>query len=194
MFFQIRNFLCIFAVQYIKRYKERKTTMTIAITILILIAIIVALLGIIGAVVPSLPGPPLCFASLLTAYFTCPGMISTKLLLWMLALTVLVTILDYVAPIMMTRLGGGSRYAMWGTTLGIFAGMFFMPWGIILGPLVGAFLGEILHRSNFTHATKVATMSFISFLLGTGLKLIVSLVMTFYTFAAIWSYGKHVLF
>ena len=102
MFFQKRNFLCIFAVQYIKRYKERKTTMTIAITILILIAIIVALLGIIGAVVPSLPGPPLCFASLLTAYFTCPGMISTKLLLWMLALTVLVTILDYVAPIMMS--------------------------------------------------------------------------------------------
>ncbi|MBO4641464.1 MAG: DUF456 domain-containing protein [Bacteroidaceae bacterium] len=168
--------------------------MTIVITILILIAIIVALLGIIGAVVPNMPGPPLCFASLLTAYFTCPGMISIKLLLWMLALTILVTILDFVAPIVMTRLGGGSKYAMWGSTLGIIAGMFFMPWGIILGPLVGAFMGEILHNSNFTHATKVATMSFISFLLGTGLKLIASLLMTFYTFAAIWNFGRHVLF
>ena len=168
--------------------------MTIVITILILIAIIVALLGIIGAVVPSLLGPPLCFGSLVTAYFTCPGMISIKLLLWMLALTILVTILDYVAPIVMTRLGGGSKYAMWGSTLGIIAGMFFMPWGIILGPLVGAFMGEILHNSNLTHATKVATMSFISFLLGTGLKLIASLLMTYYTFAAIWNFGRHVLF
>ena len=77
MFFQIRNFLCIFAVQYIKRYKERKTTMTIAITILILIAIIVALLGIIGAVVPSLPGPPLCFASLLDGTRHYPGLRGT---------------------------------------------------------------------------------------------------------------------
>ncbi len=168
--------------------------MTILIIILILIAIIVALLGIIGAVVPNMPGPPLCFASMVTAYFTCPGMISTELLLWMLALTIFVTLVDYVAPIILTRMGGGSKNAMWGSTLGIIAGMFFMPWGIILGPLLGAFIGEMLHNSNFTHATKVATMSFISFLLGTGLKLIASLLMTFYAFAAMWNFGKHVLF
>jgi len=163
------------------------------VTILILIAIIMALLGIIGAVVPNMPGPPLCFASMLTAYFTCPGTITTELLLWMLGLTVFVTVLDYVAPIVMTRLGGGSKYAMWGSTIGIFAGLFFMPLGLILGPLIGAFIGEILHNTDFIRAIKVAAMSFISFLLGTGLKLIVSLLMTFYTFVAMWNFGKHVI-
>ncbi|MCR4853671.1 MAG: DUF456 domain-containing protein [Prevotella sp.] len=164
--------------------------MTVIIIIIILIAIIVALLGIVGAVVPNMPGPPLCFASLVTAYFTCPGQLSLELVLWMLALTVLVTVLDYVAPILLTKMGGGSKRAMWGSTIGIIAGLFFMPYGLILGPLVGAFLGEISHNSDLPHATKVALMSFISFLLGTGLKLIASLLMTFYTIEAAWKFGR----
>jgi len=160
--------------------------MTTLIIILILLAIVIALVGIAGAVIPALPGPPLCFASLAIAYFTCPGEISTPLLLWMLALTILVTVLDYVAPIILTRMGGGSRPAAWGTTIGIVAGLFFMPWGLLLGPLVGAFLGEMTHNTDVPKATRVAAMSFISFLLTTGLKLIATLVMTFYVMRAAW--------
>jgi len=108
----------------------------------------------------------------------------------MLILTIFVSVIDYVAPIVMTRMGGGSKYAMWGSTIGIFAGLFFMPIGLVLGPLLGAFIGEILHNVNLKHAFKVAAMSFISFLLGTGIKLVASLLMTFYAFAAMWNYAK----
>lgn len=154
------------------------------IIILILIAILIALVGIIGAIVPAIPGPPLCFASLVIAYFTSPGYISETFLLVMFVVTLAVTVLDYIAPIWLTKLGGGSKQAMWGSTLGVFIGLFFMPWGLILGPLAGAFVGEMMHNNDTSKATKVALMSFVAFLLTTGIKLVVSLLMTFYTFKA----------
>ena len=158
--------------------------MEVLIIILILLAIVGALLGIVGAVVPALPGPPLSYAALFVAYFTSPGYISDTVLWVMLVVTVAVTVLDYVAPIWLTKLGGGSKQAMWGSTLGIVAGLFFMPVGLIVGPLVGAFIGEMMHDNQVDKALRVALMSFISFLLTTGLKLMASLVMTFYTFSA----------
>ncbi len=157
------------------------SSMEFLVVILILVAIIMALVGIIGAIVPAIPGPPLCFASLVIAYFTSPGYISETLLGVMFVITIVVTVLDYIAPIWLTKLGGGSKQAMWGSTLGVFAGLFFMPWGLILGPLVGAFIGEMMHESNTGKATKVALMSFVAFLLSTGVKLVASLIMTFYT-------------
>lgn len=158
--------------------------MDVLVIILILIAIIVALVGIIGAIVPAIPGPPLCFGSLVIAYFTSPGYISEMLLGVMFIVTILVTILDYIAPIWLTKLGGGSKQAMWGSTLGVFAGLFFMPLGLIIGPLAGAFVGEMMHDNNTGKAMRVALMSFVAFLLSTGVKLIASLLMTFYTFKA----------
>ncbi len=165
--------------------------MGILITIIVLIAIIMALTGVFGAILPALPGPPLCFASLLTVYFACPGQIDFELLMWMLGITLLVTVLDYIAPIILTKLGGGSKPAMWGTTIGMIAGLFFMPIGLVAGPLVGAFIGEFLHDARLGHSTKVAAMSFISFLLSTGFKLVASLVMTYYTIAAVWNHTIH---
>lgn len=159
--------------------------MTIVIVILIILAIVLALSGIIGAIVPAIPGPPLCFASLLIAYFTCPDYVSTELIIWMLGLTIFVSVLDYVAPIWLTKLGGGSKAAIWGSTLGLFAGLFFMPIGLIIGPLAGAFIGEMMNEASLGKATKVALMSFIAFLLTTGFKLVLSGIMTFYTMAAI---------
>lgn len=163
--------------------------MDILIIVLILLAIIIALVGIIGAIVPAIPGPPLSFASLLMAYFTTTGQISTSLLIWMLAITIVVTALDYIAPIWLTKLGGGSKQAMWGSTLGVIVGLFFMPLGLILGPLAGAFIGEMMHEEKLGKAVKVAMMSFIAFLLTTGLKLMASLLMTYFTFKAIWNEG-----
>lgn len=163
--------------------------MEVLIVILILIAIIVALVGIIGAVVPAIPGPPLSFCSLAIAYFTSPGYISGTLLGIMLVVTIVVTVLDYIAPIWLTKLGGGSKQAMWGSTLGVFVGLFFMPIGLILGPLAGAFIGEMMHEQQLGKAVKVALMSFVAFLLTTGLKLAASLLMTYYCFYAIFSQG-----
>lgn len=158
--------------------------MDILLIIAILLAVLIALTGIIGAIVPALPGPPLSFASLVIAYFTTTGYISTSLLFTMLIVTIAVTVLDYVAPIWLTKIGGGSKQAITGSTIGMILGLFFMPIGLIIGPLAGAFIGEMMHEQQLGKATKVALMSFVSFLLTTGLKLVASLLMAFYVCSA----------
>ena len=163
--------------------------MTVLIIIVLLIAVLLSFTGIVGAIAPALPGPPLSFASLLMVYFTCPGTISTELLIWMLVLTIIVSVLDYVAPIWLTKVGGGSKAAIWGSTLGLIAGLFFMPIGLIVGPLAGAFFGEMTNNSSVGKATRVALMSCVSFLLTTGAKLVLSALMTFYTLEAVYSFS-----
>lgn len=159
--------------------------MTALIWILILLAIVISLVGIAGAILPALPGPPMCWIALFMLYFACPGYVTLTVLLGMLALTVVVTVLDYVAPIWLTRFGGGSKEAVWGSTIGLVAGLFFMPVGLIIGPLLGAFLGEMIHDNrDVSKSLKVAAMSFLAFLLTTGLKLIACLMMAYNSFAA----------
>ncbi len=160
--------------------------MTIVIIILIVLAVVLALTGIVGAILPALPGPPLCWASLLIAYFACAPYVSSTVLWVMLALTILAQVLDYIAPIWMAKAGGGSKAAITGSTVGLLLGLFFMPIGLIVGPLVGAFAGEMISTHQTGKAIRVALLSFLSFLLSTGFKLILCLAMTFYTMAAVW--------
>ena len=91
-----------------------------------------------------------------------------------------VTLADYLLPAWITGRLGGSRQATRGAAIGTLAGLFFMPWGLVLGPFAGAFIGEMLHdRTDNARAFRVAFGSFLAFVLGTGLKLVVSLLMTF---------------
>ena len=116
---------------------------------LIVFAIIFALVGIVGSVVPGLPGPPLSWVGMLLIYFAgrvgdkSDAMTLTVLLIW-LGITVLVTILDYVIPVKTTKLTGGHKAASTGAIIGLIAGMIIPPVGIILGSLLGAFLGELM--------------------------------------------------
>jgi len=112
--------------------------------------------------------------------------VGTAALWLMLALTVVAEVLDYIAPIWMAKAGGGSRAAITGSTVGLVLGLFFMPVGLVVGPLVGAFAGELLSTRQTAKAIRVALLSFLSFLLSTGFKVILCLVMTVYTMAAIW--------
>ena len=151
-----------------------------------IIAVLLLIVGIIGAIVPALPGPPLSWVALLIIYFAIPGGVSLSVLLLMLLLTVVVTLLDYVAPAITTKWGGGSKAAVWGATLGVFVGLFFSPWGLIIGPLACAFLAEYIQEKNLNNSVKVALWSFLAFLLSTGLKLVASLWISWYCVVPIW--------
>lgn len=147
---------------------------------LIVFAIIFALVGIVGSVVPGLPGPPLSWVGMLLVYFAGrvgdkpDPMTLTVLLIW-LGITVLVTILDYVIPVKTTKLTGGHKAASTGAIIGLIAGMIIPPVGIILGSLLGAFLGELMvNNKGMWPAFKAGAGAFVGFLLGTGLKLAVS--------------------
>lgn len=144
------------------------------------------IVAVVGAVLPALPGPPLAWVALLLVYFAIPGGVSAAVLIWMLVLTLLVTLLDYVAPAVTTKWGGGSKAAVWGATLGVLVGLFFSPAGLILGPLVCAFIAEFIQEQNLGKSIRVALWSFLAFLLTTGLKLVACFWMAWYCILPIW--------
>lgn len=159
------------------------TAITISIFIL---ALLLTIAGLIGAIVPALPGPPLSLAGLALIYWFFPGSISTSLLITMILLTVVAAALDYLAPILLTRVGGGSKQAVFFTTLGLVAGLFFMPMGLIVGPLIGAFVGEYSNSARLGKALWIAFLSFLSFLFTTVIKLILTAVMSYYILTAVF--------
>jgi len=149
---------------------------------LIILAFILLLTGIIGAIVPVLPGPPLSFIGLLLLYWSGYSGF-TPVFLWIWAgITVLITVLDYILPSLLARQFGGSRAASIGSFLGLIAGIFFYPpWGIIIGSFIGALVGELIHNNNNrTQALKAAFGAFLAFIAGSGIKLIASSIMLYY--------------
>lgn len=98
------------------------------------------------------------------------------------AITLAVTLLDYIVPIWGTRRFGGTKRGVTGATIGVIAGLFIGPWGIILGPFAGAVLGEMTGGRQGKEAFKAGIGSFVGFLTGVGLKLMASIVMAFYFF------------
>lgn len=146
----------------------------------IIVGLILLLAGIAGCVLPFLPGPPLCFLALLIQQFNARAAFTPKFLWIWAAVAVVVTALDYIIPVYGTKKFGGSKYGIWGCTFGLIAGLWFGPLGIIIGPFVGAFVGELLANNDSTTAFKSAVGSFTGFLFGTLLKLIVCFIMGWY--------------
>lgn len=162
-------------------------------TVLIVFAFLLAIAGIIGSIVPGIPGPPLSWIGMLLVYFadkagdSADPMSSTVLLVW-LGITVIVSVLDYVIPSGMTRMAGGHKAASTGALIGLFAGMFFTPIGVVTGALLGAFIGELMVNDKGVWAAfKAGAGAFLGFILGTGLKLVCSGVMA-------WLIVKYALF
>ena len=135
------------------------------------------LVGFLGSVLPIIPGPPISWAGLLllkwTDYVNDHGAAYENALWILLFFVILVTILDYVVPIMGTKKYGGSKRGVWGATIGVVVGLFFGPLGIIIGPFLGAYIGEITTGKKDREALRAAWGSFMGFLLGVGLKLMV---------------------
>ena len=150
--------------------------------ILKIIAVILGIVGLVGCILPVIPGPPLSWVGLLLVFLTHPEGMTTSLLIVWLVITVVVTILDYVAPSWITKKTGGSKAAARGTLVGLILGLiFFPPWGMIVGSFLGALIAEVVvNGSEVADSVKPAFGSFLGFLLSTGLKLTASGVMLFY--------------
>ena len=132
---------------------------------------LLSLLGLVGCVVPIIPGPILAYSSLwLLVLFGYPPTI--KELLVGGAVVAFVTIIDYVLPSVCAKKFKCSRWGVVGCVVGSLVGLFFMPLGLILGPFLGTVAGELLAGKNIFASLKGGVGALIGYVLCLGLKLV----------------------
>jgi len=153
---------------------------------LLIVAFLFLLIGIIGCIVPGLPGTPISYAGLWIAQATNRVDFSWQFLLIWGIVVVVISVLDYVVPAWGTKKFGGSSWGVWGSTIGVFIGLFFGAVGVIVGPLVGAILGELIAGKQLGAALKAGWGSFVGILFSTVIKLIACGLMTVDLIQAIW--------
>ena len=146
-----------------------------------IIALIAGAIGLLGVIFPVLPGTLLSFGGMLCAYFVQGSTITMTQLAVCGVLSIIVIILDYLLPGYFTKLFGGTKAGITGATIGTFVGLLFGIPGIILGPFAGAVIGEMVgSKATFDNAIYIGLGSMLSFLVGSGIKLIVGVYMMFY--------------
>ena len=159
----------------------------------ITLGILSVLVGIFGAILPAVPGPLISFLALVFLQLTERSPFSEKFLLTMGVIMAVVTVLDYIVPVYGTRKFGGTRRGMWGSTIGLIAGIIVLPvlgivigpfgiFGIILGPFLGAYIAEQTGGKSSDQAMRAAIGSFVGFLVGTLMKLVYSVIAGIYFF------------
>jgi uncharacterized protein YqgC (DUF456 family) len=144
---------------------------------LLVVGFILIIIGIIGSVLPVLPGPTLSWVGFLLVFFLKDIPVNYTVIIVTGIIAIGINIIDYIIPAKTVQKYGGSKYAIWGTNIGLLLGLFFPPLGFLIGPFIGAFAGQLYFNSKDQKtAFKVALGSFIGFITGTFMKLIVCFV------------------
>jgi uncharacterized protein len=139
-------------------------------------ALIVA--GLIGAVLPNLPGIPMIFGGIwLAAAVDDYHHLSTT---WLIALGVMAAFgvaMDFIAASLGAKRVGASSLAVWGASIGTVVGLFFGLPGLILGPFVGALVGELFSSRSVLRSAHVGLGTWLGLLFGALVKLVLSVSM-----------------
>ena len=141
-------------------------------TLYFISAALLIIAGIAGAILPVLPGVPLVFGGMLLAAwadgFQHVGAITLTIVG---VLCVIALLVDFVAGLLGAKRVGASPRALWGAAIGTVAGLFFGLPGLLLGPFIGAVVGELTAGSRVDHATRVGVGTWLGLLFGTLAKL-----------------------
>lgn len=156
--------------------------------LLIGLGVLLIIGGILGSILPFLPGPPLSYGGLLLLHFTEDHQFTSRFLIIWAIITAVTYLIDYLIPIWGTKRFGGSKQGIWGSIIGLIAGIFFFPpFGIIIGPFAGAVIGELIAGKTHSAAFRSGLGSFVGFLLGTLIQLIAAGLMA-------WHFAKELFF
>jgi len=160
------------------------------VVILVIIGFLLIIAGIVGCVLPIIPGPPLSYAGLILLSIARKWeAFSSGFLVTMGIITLVVTVLDYVMPLLTAKKYGASKFGIWGSVIGMIAGMiFFPPFGLFIGAFLGAVLGELVFSKNKKSSLKAGLGVFIGTILGIVYKLSVSGVIAFYFIRAVFAH------
>ncbi len=142
------------------------------------IAGILIVAGLIGSILPNLPGIPVMFGGmLLAAWVGHFQAIPVWVIVFLGVLATFSVVFDFLAGAYGAKRYGASRAAVWGAFIGTIIGLFFGIPGIILGPFVGAVVGQLASGSRVEHATRVGFGTWIGLLIGTAIKLATAFMM-----------------
>ncbi|MBN1559285.1 DUF456 domain-containing protein [candidate division KSB1 bacterium] len=150
--------------------------------LLVVAGFILSLLGLIGCIIPAIPGTPLNFLALILLSLAKDWQpFSAKFLIVMAVIAMAVSVLDNIIPAWGAKKYGAEKTSVWlalaGTLIGV---VFFPPWGIFIGAFVGALVGEFAHGKEASRAFKAGWGVFVGTFLGIGIKLVASGIMFFY--------------
>ncbi len=150
--------------------------------VLIILGLLFALIGLVGCILPVIPGPPLSFfALIILSYAKNWEPFSSTFLIIMAGLTIVVTILDYVVPASGAKKYGASKLGIWGSIIGMLFGLFFFPpWGMLIGAIGGALAGELAAGKEVKKALRAGWGVFVGNMVSIGLKLAFSGVILFF--------------
>lgn len=143
-----------------------------------LLGIALILGGIAGTILPILPGLPMVFGGLLLiAWIDDFAHVGRNSLIILGILLVLGSILDFVATSLGAKRAGASSRAAWGATIGSLVGIFFGLPGLLIGPFVGAVIGELSDRRTLEQATRAGIGSWLGLLVATAAKIAIAFAM-----------------
>ena len=139
---------------------------------------VLILVGLAGVVLPALPGLPLMFAGMLVAAWANHFQrvpVWVIVILGLMSLTAL--LVDFIATSLGAKRFGAGKLAIVGATLGTLVGLFFGIPGLIIGPFLGAAIGELMHGKQLLQASKVGLATWLGLIFGTALKVAMAFAM-----------------
>jgi uncharacterized protein len=152
-----------------------------------IVAFALIVLGLAGALVPTVPGIPLIFIGIwLIAAIDHYHHLGYGWLIGIAAVGVVGLTVDLLAGALGVKRVGASKRAVWGALLGTAVGLFFGVPGLLLGPFLGAMLGELAAGGSVLRSTNVGVGAWFGLLFGTIIKLVSSLTMVVLLAVAWW--------
>ena len=142
---------------------------------LVVLGFLLLAAGIVSCVLPILPGPLISYLALIVLCLARGWQtFSVSVLVVLGALAVSVTVLDNVLPVLTARKWGAGKGGIWGSIIGMIAGMFLLPpFGAILGTFAGAVIGELLVGKMTNQALQAGWGVFVGTMLSLAVKLAV---------------------
>lgn len=147
---------------------------------ILFLSILLILIGLLGCFLPYIPGPPLVFGGILLYAWKDGFFVITRYqILFLLSLSIFSVFLDYLLSMLGARFKG-SNLGVLAAGIGIFLGMFFLPWGVFVFPPLFVFIVEYVRQKKTENALKSAILSFLGMITGSILKFLISLYMALY--------------
>lgn len=161
--------------------------------ICISLGVLFMIAGILGSLLPVIPGTPLSWIGFIVLYLAPSLEFEWTFIIITGVIAIGLYVLDYLIPAWGTKRFGGSKAGVWGTTIGLIVGILApIPFGILIGPFLGAFIGELFfNKTKGTQALKAAAGSFMGFLASTFMKFFATLLFFgIYLYKVIESWGS----